>query len=358
MAETIKSLNTHNKKNQKHATHITTTAAGTNSKAPQPSRASATKINRDSLAELSFKDLLSVRSSVGQKTFNKIWTKTSETGLLSQTETGSDRARSKRRQRSVSPTEEGHSDDPDHDLISGDDQKDTSDDDSGSDSDDDSLDDDSDEEDDNNGPRDQYGKRIEKGQPSDTALDKGIERPRFKKTKRENKNMPMEATSKKPVSRKRQVVEVVKKISRDPRFEGYTGKFNEDLFQRSYGFIGDYERSEIEMLKGEIRSESNPERRLELQRTMTSKTSRLSTNEEKAKCQHLKREWRKAEDVRVQQGKTPFFLKNSELKRRRLEDKFKSLSEKGVDLDKVLEKRRKKNASREHRHIPAQRRAR
>ncbi|KAI8926094.1 hypothetical protein BC831DRAFT_435571 [Entophlyctis helioformis] len=168
----------------------------------------------------------------------------------------------------------------------------------------------------------------------------------------------MEISSKFPVSRARQVVEPVKRVSRDPRFETFAGKMNEDLFKRSYGFLSSYEQDEIEQLKAEKKKSKDPERRAEIDDTLSRMLSRKKTNEAKDKRQKIKTEWRKKEIERVKDGKTPFYMKNSDLKKRELVDKFNKLSEKGQDLDKLLEKRRKKNASREHRRIPGQRRSR
>ncbi|KAJ8327100.1 rRNA biogenesis protein rrp36 [Batrachochytrium dendrobatidis] len=323
-------------------------------------------VERNMLAGLSFGELLSVRKSVGQKTFNKIWSKSSGESAIGSIkhQRVSSKADSLEPSQSTTVKTKRQRKDSDESDDMNDSESDVEHDDETSGSNDHSDNDSNGSESSDDTSESKYSSDNETWKSKDDAgrqqdtQESMSEKPRFKKQKRENKNMPAEITSKRPVTRKRRVVEVSKKAVRDPRFEAYTGELNEGLFKRSYGFIDDYERSEIAMLKDEIKNEPNSERRAQLQKTMTSKVSRLSTNEIKEKTQKLKREWRKTESAKVQQGKTPFFLKNSELKRRQLVDKFKSLTEKGMDLDKVLEKRRKKNASREHRHIPSQRRSR
>lgn len=57
----------------------------------------------------------------------------------------------------------------------------------------------------------------------------------------------------------------------------------------------------------------------------------------------------------VKQGKKPFFLKRSEKKRQELILRFQELKASGR-LQKVMAKKRKKNAAKDHRYIPAQRR--
>lgn len=55
------------------------------------------------------------------------------------------------------------------------------------------------------------------------------------------------------------------------------------------------------------------------------------------------------------QGKKPFFPKRSVRKEMELVEKFKELESKGK-LDKYLAKRRKRNASKDHRLLPSERR--
>lgn len=52
-------------------------------------------------------------------------------------------------------------------------------------------------------------------------------------------------SSKRPVSRYREVVHVPKKTGLDPRFERISGKFNEDLFMKTYAFVSEKRKEEI-----------------------------------------------------------------------------------------------------------------
>ena len=73
----------------------------------------------------------------------------------------------------------------------------------------------------------------------------------------------MEMSSKRPVSRKRLIVEVPKKETlRDPRFNALCGQFNEGLFKRSYGFVREYQKKETDELKEKISKEKNVELRM------------------------------------------------------------------------------------------------
>ena len=176
--------------------------------------------------------------------------------------------------------------------------------------------------------------------------------------RKRDKNMPMEMTSKRPVSRKRQAIEPARKQSRDPRFEKFTGKFDPHQFKQSYGFVEEYQESECRMIKDELKKEKNAERRDQLKKSLVSLTSRVNAKKLKDKQSQLKREWRKAEQEQVAAtGKKPFFLKKAEFKKLELVQNYKEMAAKGQDMDKLLEKRRKKNATKDHKLVPYKRRS-
>lgn len=63
------------------------------------------------------------------------------------------------------------------------------------------------------------------------------------------------------------------------------------------------------------------------------------------------------ERAAVKQGKQPFFMKRSEAKRQELIAKYKHLKATG-GLEKVVQKRRRRNAMKDHRYVPASRNTR
>jgi ribosomal RNA-processing protein 36 len=59
----------------------------------------------------------------------------------------------------------------------------------------------------------------------------------------------------------------------------------------------------------------------------------------------------------VRSGKQPFYLKKSEARRLELVAKYEELRAAGPGaLDKYMAKRRRRNAAKDHRHLPAPRR--
>ncbi|KAI9199608.1 uncharacterized protein BJ171DRAFT_427564, partial [Polychytrium aggregatum] len=166
---------------------------------------------------------------------------------------------------------------------------------------------------------------------------------------------PMEVSSKKPVSRARTVVELPKRQIRDPRFESLSGRFNEDLFKRSYGFLSDYRADEMKQLREQIAKTKNIQERERMDRTLQKMISKQKSKERDDDRKKLKSEWKKSELDMVKRGKKPFFLKKADAKKLELVSKFKNMSPK--EVDKVLEKRRKRNAAKEHRFMPYERRS-
>ncbi|KAI9266939.1 hypothetical protein BY458DRAFT_210433 [Sporodiniella umbellata] len=173
--------------------------------------------------------------------------------------------------------------------------------------------------------------------------------------KRENKHRPMEMSSKKAVGRLRTVVSLQSEKRRDPRFDKLSGNFNQDLYEKSYGFLKEYNKSEMEMLKKRIKKERDAETQENLKAMLIKMTSAEKTDEDKKRKQSLIRERKKQESELVKQGKKPFFLKKSEKRKLELMDRYQKMGDKAVD--RVLEKRRKRNATKDRKRLPFKRRS-
>jgi ribosomal RNA-processing protein 36 len=205
------------------------------------------------------------------------------------------------------------------------------------------------------------GSEAEQTKPENTNGDTVIKGTKGERTpkkrdsmKRDAKNRPMEMSSKRAVGRYRDVVETPGTKRRDPRFDQMSGKLNQDLFEKSYGFLDKYKQDEEQMLKAQMLKEKDPEEKLKLQNILMRMVSvRTATTEAKRK-QSIKRDRKRTEQELVKEGKQPFYLKKSDQKKLELIDKFKQLGDKNVD--KILEKRRKRNATKDHKKVPFKRR--
>ncbi|RCH85393.1 rRNA bioproteinsis protein rrp36 [Rhizopus azygosporus] len=173
--------------------------------------------------------------------------------------------------------------------------------------------------------------------------------------KRESKHRPMEMSSKRAVTRLRTVVPLQAEKRRDPRFDKLSGHFNQDLFEKSYGFLEEYRKSEIDMLKERIKKERDPETAENLKMMLTKMVSSEKTKEDRKRKQELIRQRKKQEAELVKQGKKPYFLKRSEKRKLELMDRYQRLGDKAVD--RILEKRRKKNSSKDKKKLPFKRRS-
>jgi hypothetical protein len=88
-------------------------------------------------------------------------------------------------------------------------------------------------------------------QPAEASADGGETRGKRAKPVRLNKHRPLEVTSKKPVSRHReiQIDAPRRKKSRDPRFDTMSGRFDDVGFAKSYEFLDGYRQIESAELK-------------------------------------------------------------------------------------------------------------
>ncbi|KAH4007831.1 rRNA biogenesis protein RRP36 [Parastagonospora nodorum] len=173
---------------------------------------------------------------------------------------------------------------------------------------------------------------------------------------RSSKHAPMVQSSKRMVSRKRKVVDVKKPVFRDPRFDNMGGAAPDDnTLGNRYSFLNDYRASEIAELRRTIKKSKNEGEKERLKKQLLSMESQQKARENKEKHQEVIREHKKKEKELVKQGKQPFFLKKSEQKKLALIDRFQNMKSK--QLDKVIERRRKKVTSKERRNMPERRTA-
>lgn len=171
---------------------------------------------------------------------------------------------------------------------------------------------------------------------------------------RSSKHAPTEISSKKAVSRRREVIPVKKRDVRDPRFERLTGDLDEERVKAAYSFLDDYRQDEMSKLKEEIKKTKDEEQKEKLKRGLLSMESRMKAEMRKKKEKEVLDRHRKEEKEKVRMGKQPFYLKKSEQKKQVLMDQFKDL--KGKQLDRVIERRRKKVEGKEKKNMPFARR--
>ncbi|KAI4346888.1 hypothetical protein L6164_007751 [Bauhinia variegata] len=176
-----------------------------------------------------------------------------------------------------------------------------------------------------------------------------------KKPKRANKNRPMEASCKKPVPTLREVVQAPKKVIRDPRFESLCGKLDTDGFKKRYDFLFEKELpAEREALQKKLKKSKDPNIINEAKERISWIDKQLKSDSSKRIDAEILAQHKKTEREASKQGKRPFYIKKSEIRKQRLIKKYNDLKSSGK-LDSYMEKKRRRNASKDRRYMPYRR---
>lgn len=168
--------------------------------------------------------------------------------------------------------------------------------------------------------------------------------------KRENKNRPREISSKKPVSRFREVVQVKKYIPRDPRFDNLCGMYNPKKFKRNYGFINEIKENDIKELKKELTESKDPKKINKIKYLIQRLENQL--REEKRRDLEEQKEYEEKKEIAeaIRRGEKPVFKKKSEKRILNLVSQYEELKNSGK-LKKHIQRLRKKNQQRGRRQL-------
>jgi ribosomal RNA-processing protein 36 len=173
---------------------------------------------------------------------------------------------------------------------------------------------------------------------------------------RTDKHQPQEVSSKQPVSVIRQVVEPLRRRALDPRFDRSFGKFNSDLFKKSYTFLQDLSHNEMDELKTALKKERNGAKREQLKDVLRRRENREREHQRLEHERRALKNVRKDDLDKVAQGvKNPFYLKRNQQRqvvRDLHEQELHSKSDKAQA--RVLQKRAKHHAAKQKRKLPWQ----
>ncbi|KAJ7357329.1 hypothetical protein DFH08DRAFT_851659 [Mycena albidolilacea] len=191
--------------------------------------------------------------------------------------------------------------------------------------------------------------------------------PRHDIAKRANKHAPTEVTSKRPVTRKRQVVEVKTIQARDPRFLPLAGEFSQEKFQSHYGFLMDAHKTELRTLRDNLKAArkllaSSPrdlrsEREAEVSRLerAVKRAESLVNQDRKARVdQEALTKLDEAERAKRKEGKAGWWMKESDKKEFLLRARYDALAAEGGKraVKKAIEKKQKKIGQKEKKSRP------
>ncbi|KAJ7783744.1 hypothetical protein DFH07DRAFT_788967 [Mycena maculata] len=205
------------------------------------------------------------------------------------------------------------------------------------------------------------GKEKEKEKPEWSI------QPRHDIAKRTNKHAPVEVTSKRPVTRKRTVVEVKTVQARDPRFLPLAGEFLPQKFQESYGFLADAHKTELRTLRENLKiarkllvsspRELHAEREAEVGRLeMAVKRAESMVNQDRrAKVdQEALTKLNEAERAKQKEGKGGWWMKEADKKEFLVRARYDALAAEGGKraVKKAIEKKQKKIGQKEKKSRP------
>ncbi|KAF7306896.1 hypothetical protein MIND_00482100 [Mycena indigotica] len=192
-------------------------------------------------------------------------------------------------------------------------------------------------------------------------------KPRHDIPKRTSKHAPTEVTSKRPVTRRRIVVESDKIQPRDPRFLSFAGQLAPEKFQHNYGFLADSHKTELQTLRENLklarkRVASSPrdlreEREAEVQRLerAVKRTESLVNQDRKGKIDRdALAALRETEKAKQKDGKKAWWMKTSEKKEVIMRARYEALASEGGSraVKKAIEKKQRKIGQKEKKSRP------
>ncbi|KAJ7169843.1 hypothetical protein C8R46DRAFT_1090233 [Mycena filopes] len=191
--------------------------------------------------------------------------------------------------------------------------------------------------------------------------------PRHDIAKRPHKHAPVEVTSKRPVTRRRTVVEVKTIQARDPRFLPLAGEFLPEKFQEQYGFLADAHKSELRTLGENLKAArkllvSSPrdlraEREAEVSRLemAVKRAESLVNKDRRAKVdQEALAKLNEVERAKRKEGKGEWWMKEGEKKEFLVRARYDALAAEGGKraVKKAIEKKQKKIGQKEKKSRP------
>ncbi|KAJ9102667.1 hypothetical protein QFC19_004776 [Naganishia cerealis] len=240
-----------------------------------------------------------------------------------------------------------------------------------------------DSEEESDGPRDAADPRdggegsrnnlwqVRKERKEDRAREREQEERRAQekeKRKRDNKHAPMVMSAKRPVTRRRQVVELEKTERRDPRFGSLSaGTQDPNLTAQSYSFVSGMMSEEYNNLRKALQTALKRERsapfaeqdqrrqeREEVEMHLAKARSRLERYEREQREKKVLQQVKREERAKQAEGKGEWHMKRADKKDLLLKARFQALEQEGGKrkVKKAIEKKQKKIAGKEKKSRP------
>lgn len=133
----------------------------------------------------------------------------------------------------------------------------------------------------------------------------------------------------------------------DPRFEGHCGELHEEHVERNFEFLEGLREKERAELRKDLQNRPADSQ-------LRSKLRKMEADEARKKAElrrrNIREELKAEEKKKVKEGKRPYFFKESDVREREFQAKFADLKARG-GVQKYIEKRRKRHASKDRKHL-------
>ncbi len=176
--------------------------------------------------------------------------------------------------------------------------------------------------------------------------------------KKKNKHAPSESSSKRPVSRIRDIPGLPSRreqtLHTDIRFDAAYGKADLRKIRKDYAFLDDYRKQEISNMEGILRDKKNrlnDDEREEIKLQLQSLKSRMDTLKNRDLEESILKNYKKQQMDDFKSGKVnkPYFLKRSDKRKVLQKAKFDSMKPK--QREKAMERKRKKRLGKEFKQL-------
>lgn len=131
---------------------------------------------------------------------------------------------------------------------------------------------------------------------------------------------------------------------RDPRFEKYSGHFNQGLFEASYTFIDEIREKELKEIESALQDPRFSDQHDQLRKVYLKKKQEITRIKDQKRELQVKRKLIREEKQKVKTGKRPYFFKKGLVKMMALKEKIEEMKENGT-YDAYKRKKRKREIS-------------
>lgn len=134
----------------------------------------------------------------------------------------------------------------------------------------------------------------------------------------------------------------------DPRFEEHCGELREEHVERNYAFVTGLRQKRRQMLEDKVRKKKGDE---EVERELRAMEEEEHRRKGILRRRKILADFRREEKEAVKRGKKPYFLKEKDIRKLEMKEKFKELKEVG-GVKKYIEKRRRRLAAKDRKLLP------